>query len=129
MLPFLPPAAMVVLSGLHATETTPPVPGSGRADISFPVATSHRYVWPLWSPAARSLPSWVNATELTPLVGPGWESVRISFRVTTSHRYVRPLPSPTARSLPSSVNATEYPPVLSGPVRGAAGRPVATFHR
>src|SRR6185437_13536999 len=108
MLPFLPPAAMVVLSGLHATETTPPVPGSGRADLSFPVATSHRYVWPLWSPATRSLPSGLNATDMTPLA-PGSGRVDFSFRVATSHRYVAPLPSPTARILSSGLNATEFP--------------------
>src|ERR1700745_780218 len=90
MLPLLSAAAMVVLSGLHATEATPLMPGSVRGKIGFPVATFHRYVWPLLSPATRSLPSGLNATEFTPLE-PGSAKEKIGFRVATFHRYVWPL--------------------------------------
>ena len=104
------------------------LPESATLVIALPVATFHRNVRPLPSPAARTLPSGLNATEFTPLL-PESATLVIALPVATFHRYVRPLPSPAARTLPSGLNATEYAPSLPESAKGAVWLPVATSRR
>src|SRR5271165_3748925 len=103
------------------------------------LATFHSQTVPSPLPAARVCPSGLNATEVTPSLGPArvcpfsvaWEAL-LTFH---SQILAGPPPAfqvvPAARVCPSGLNATEVTPVV-GPVRGrpiwVAWAALLTFH-
>src|SRR5262249_56502189 len=75
-------------------------------------------------PAARVLPSGLNATDVTGPPGPLMTGVPIGRWVAGSHNRTPPSSLPAARVLPSRLKATELTlvgPVVSGPPVGRGG--------
>src|SRR5258707_1254634 len=107
---------MVVPSGLKATEITPLLPGSARVTAGLPVATFHRYARPLPSPAARTLPSGLNAIAVM-LALP---KLLVQRAEAVSHRQI------FSETMASVVLDGLKASAAMGTKRQAAGRPTGT---
>src|SRR5215813_7124464 len=89
------------------------------------LAVFHRYVCPVYPPAARMAPSGLKASATVPYApaAPGLARIWGECAVPRerSQRYALPLASPVASVLPSGLNATAWTSPLAGSVRVAAG--------
>src|SRR5262249_47804653 len=102
-------------------------PGSESDVMRDLLAVFHRYVCPVYPPAARMASSGLKASATVPYApaAPGLARIWGERAVPRerSQRYALPLVSPVASGLPSGLNATAWTSPLAESVRVAWGAP------